>query len=162
AAYPDASTASWGYDNAGNRTSETKGGVTTASTYDNANRLTAQGTTTFTYDNNGNRLTKSPGGKALSYTYDAENRLKSASGPTAGRFLTQDTNTGVPADPASLQLFNYGHDNPLRYTDPSGHWPWPIIPISPIDWGLFIRETKDLVSEAVGGAVAAACWAYDQ
>src|SRR5439155_10571411 len=66
--------------------SETRGGVTTASTYDNANRLTAQGSTTFTYDNNGNRLTKSPGGKALSYTYDPENRLKSASGPTAVSF----------------------------------------------------------------------------
>src|SRR5439155_13155961 len=80
------STAAWGYDNVGNRTSETRGGTTTAATYDNANRLTAQGTTTFTYDNNGNRLTKSPGGKALSYAYDAADRLKSASGPTAVSF----------------------------------------------------------------------------
>ena len=48
AQYPDGSTAGWGYDAVGNRTSATVGAVTTTASYDATNRLcwTAVGTAT--------------------------------------------------------------------------------------------------------------------
>ncbi|XOK62253.1 RHS repeat-associated core domain-containing protein [Paenibacillus elgii] len=42
--------------------------------------------------------------------------------PSVGRFMSQDTYEGDIANPLSLNLYTYVHNNPLRYTDPSGHW----------------------------------------
>ncbi|MFB6367738.1 RHS repeat-associated core domain-containing protein [Paenibacillus elgii] len=42
--------------------------------------------------------------------------------PSAGRFMNQDTYEGDISNPLSLNLYTYVHNNPLRYTDPSGHW----------------------------------------
>jgi YD repeat-containing protein len=86
ATYPDVPRREHRHDSVGNRTSEIKGGVTTTATYDNANRLTAQGGTTFTHDNNGNRLSMSPGGRSTSYAYDPEDRLKTVSGASSASF----------------------------------------------------------------------------
>jgi RHS repeat-associated protein len=38
-----------------------------------------------------------------------------------GRFVTQDTNTGLISDPISLNLYIYSRDNPMKYIDPDGH-----------------------------------------
>ncbi|WP_010503351.1 polymorphic toxin-type HINT domain-containing protein [Paenibacillus elgii] len=42
--------------------------------------------------------------------------------PSVGRFMSQDTYEGDINNPLSLNLYTYVHNNPLRYTDPSGHW----------------------------------------
>ncbi|MGB9774806.1 MAG: RHS repeat-associated core domain-containing protein, partial [Bacteroidota bacterium] len=42
--------------------------------------------------------------------------------PALGRFIQPDTVVPNPADPQSLNRYAYVHNNPLRYTDPTGHW----------------------------------------
>ncbi|MEA2623561.1 MAG: hypothetical protein QOH61_2471 [Chloroflexota bacterium] len=42
--------------------------------------------------------------------------------PTLGRFLSRDTFLGVASAPQSHNPYAYAQDNPLRYTDPSGHF----------------------------------------
>ena len=54
-------------------------GITTASTYDDANQLTAAGTTTFTYDANGSRVTRTQGGATTAYSYTSDNLLAGTS-----------------------------------------------------------------------------------
>jgi RHS repeat-associated protein len=39
-----------------------------------------------------------------------------------GRWLSPDTIVPDPANPQSLNRFSYALNNPLRYTDPTGHW----------------------------------------
>ncbi len=39
-----------------------------------------------------------------------------------GRFLSLDTLVPRPGDPQSLNRYAYVLNNPLRYTDPTGHW----------------------------------------
>ncbi len=41
--------------------------------------------------------------------------------PALGRFLQADTLVPEPGNPQSLNRYAYTLDNPLRYTDPSGH-----------------------------------------
>lgn len=41
--------------------------------------------------------------------------------PATGRFITEDTKRGNGSDPMSLNRYAYGRDNPMRYTDPTGH-----------------------------------------
>ena len=41
--------------------------------------------------------------------------------PTAGRFISRDSDPGTSADPLSLNLYTYCHNNLVLYTDPSGH-----------------------------------------
>src|ERR1035437_1427607 len=72
---PAASSYSYGYDNAGNRTSVTANGVNTTYTYNAADELTNTG---FTYDANGN-LTAKPG---QTYAYNSLNQTTSIT--TAG------------------------------------------------------------------------------
>ncbi|WP_242631549.1 RHS repeat-associated core domain-containing protein [Sedimentibacter sp. zth1] len=38
------------------------------------------------------------------------------------RFITEDTYTGNPNDPLSLNVYTYCHNEPIMYTDPTGHW----------------------------------------
>ncbi len=40
-----------------------------------------------------------------------------------GRFLTRDTWGGNANMPMSFNRWNYGYGNPVKYTDPSGHFP---------------------------------------
>ena len=48
--------------------------------------------------------------------------------PEDGRFLTEDTYRGEFSDSSSLHLYAYCVNNPIAYTDPSGHTPvWGII-----------------------------------
>ena len=41
---------------------------------------------------------------------------------TTGTFLTRDSYPGTLDDPASLNRYVYVKDNPLKYTDPTGHY----------------------------------------
>jgi hypothetical protein len=43
--------------------------------------------------------------------------------PTVGRFISRDSWGGDYSRPNTLNLWNYGYSNPIRYTDPSGKDP---------------------------------------
>ncbi|BEH09273.1 RHS repeat-associated core domain-containing protein [Geobacter sulfurreducens subsp. ethanolicus] len=42
--------------------------------------------------------------------------------PSLGRFLTPDTIVPNPEDPQSLNRYAYARNNPILYSDPTGHW----------------------------------------
>lgn len=42
--------------------------------------------------------------------------------PEAARFLQEDSFRGDKNDPLSLNLYTYCHNEPVMYTDPTGHW----------------------------------------
>ncbi len=76
-------------------------------------RYTA-GTTPTSYNFTGQR--KDSGSGLLFYNarwYD----------PQVGRFLQADTLVPSPGDPQALNRYSYTLNNPLRYTDPTGHAP---------------------------------------
>jgi RHS repeat-associated protein len=54
----------------------------------------------------------------LGSLYDFNARMYS---PALGHFLSADTIVPSPADPQSLNRFSYTRNNPLKYTDPTGH-----------------------------------------
>jgi len=55
--------------------------------------------------------------------------------PVIGRFITEDSYWGEESDPLSLNLYTYGHNNPIRYTDPRGNIPVDtVIDIASIAW----------------------------
>ena len=58
-----------------------------------------------------------PGGEGLSY-YNAR-----WYDPQLGRFLSADTIVPGPANPQAFNRYSYVFNNPLRFTDPSGHDP---------------------------------------
>ncbi len=75
-------------------------------------RYTA-GTTPTTFNFTGQR--KDSGSGLLFYNarwYD----------PVVGRFLQSDTLVPGAANPQALNRYSYTLNNPLRYTDPTGHW----------------------------------------
>ena len=59
------------------------------------------------------------------YQYDFETGLYYLNAryydSTTGRFITEDTYAGRYYDPLSLNRYTYCQNNPVRYTDPSGH-----------------------------------------
>lgn len=59
------------------------------------------------------------------YQYDKETGLYYLNArmydPKIARFLQEDTFTGAPNDPLSLNLYTYCANNPLIYLDPTGH-----------------------------------------
>ena len=44
--------------------------------------------------------------------------------PEIGRFISRDSYAGNAGDPLSLNLYTYCHNNPLLYSDPTGHFAW--------------------------------------
>ncbi|MEO8305631.1 MAG: RHS repeat-associated core domain-containing protein [Betaproteobacteria bacterium] len=68
------------YDSVGNRVLSTHGGVPTAYSYDNNDRLQADGTATYAWDANGNLVRKTQGAVVTNYGYDGGNRLVSILG----------------------------------------------------------------------------------
>ncbi len=82
ATYGSGSSVSYTYDANGNRLAQTSGGVTTNSTYNDADQLTATSgafTSSSTYDAAGNRTSVSYGsGGTDTFAYDWNNRLSSA------------------------------------------------------------------------------------
>ncbi len=57
--------------------------------------------------------------------------------PALGRFLQADTLVPNPANPQSLNRYAYTLNNPLRYTDPSGHWFETLWDIANIGWDIY-------------------------
>lgn len=49
--------------------------------------------------------------------------------PTTGRFISRDSYAGKKSDPLSLNLYTYCHNNPVRYIDPSGNFPWLVVAV---------------------------------
>jgi RHS repeat-associated protein len=47
--------------------------------------------------------------------------------PILGRFLQPDPIVPEPGNPQALNRYAYVYNNPLRYTDPSGHCPWCVV-----------------------------------
>lgn len=67
--------------------------------------------------------------------------------PDLGRFLTPDTIVPDPENPQSLNRYSYVLNNPLMYTDPSGHSFWT-------DVGKFFKRILDsLCSDGCGAGV---------
>jgi hypothetical protein len=56
--------------------------------------------------------------------------------PKTARFLQEDTYTGDRNDPLSLNLYTYCHNEPLMYTDPTGH----------ISQDIAMKLSKNLIS----------------
>ena len=60
------------------------------------------------------------------YQYDSETGLYYLNSryydSKIARFLSEDTYTGDPNDPLSLNLYSYCHNEPIMYWDPTGHW----------------------------------------
>lgn len=46
-----------------------------------------------------------------------------------GRFINSDDNIGLTGDIQTHNPFTYSKNNPIVYIDPSGHFPWLIIPV---------------------------------
>lgn len=69
--------AEYQYDWVGNRTYETVDGVQTSYAYDDNDRLTSQGGTTYGHDANGNTLSEILDGVVTSYTYNGRNKMTS-------------------------------------------------------------------------------------
>ena len=65
------------------------------------------------------------------YYYDSETQnyyLQSRYyNPEIARFISEDIYRGNPEDPLSLNYYTYCNNNPLRYNDPDGHIPVPLI-----------------------------------
>ena len=87
---------------------------------------------TYYYDAFGN-ITDTTGSASNSityagYQYDKETGLYYLNArmydPKTARFLQEDTYLGDRNDPLSLNLYTYCHNEPLMYSDPTGHSPW--------------------------------------
>jgi RHS repeat-associated protein len=84
---------------------------------------------TYDYDAFGNILSKTGDAdnsvRYAGYQYDEESGLYYLNAryydSATARFITEDTYTGEKNDPLSLNLYSYCHNNPIIYTDPSGH-----------------------------------------
>jgi len=85
--------------------------------------------TTYSYDAFGN-IIESTGNvdnsiRYAGYQYDVETGLYYINArmydPLTARFLQEDTYTGNPNDPLSLNLYTYCHNDPVSYDDPTGH-----------------------------------------
>ncbi|MEW5745519.1 MAG: RHS repeat-associated core domain-containing protein [Nitrospirota bacterium] len=65
--------------------------------------------------------------------------------PVLARFISPDTIVPNPRDPQDLNRYTYAGNNPLRYTDPTGHF----------KFGSFFRSIKKVFKAVVGVAVGA-------
>nr|WP_269671026.1 RHS repeat-associated core domain-containing protein [Paenibacillus sp. 481] len=78
--------------------------------------------------------------------------------PSIGRFTTEDTYEGSLGSTLSLNLYTYVHNNPLKYTDPSG-----FAPVGPGKGSVFDRnQWKYLSNLALKGAERQSKWANKQ
>jgi RHS repeat-associated protein len=56
--------------------------------------------------------------------------------PVLGRFIAPDTIVPEPGNPQALNRYAYVYNNPLQYTDPSGHWLETAWDIANIVWDI--------------------------
>lgn len=89
----------------------------------------------YTYDEWGNITSQSEGvSNSFKYAgeiFDTETGLYYLRAryydPSVGRFLNEDTYEGQIDNPLSQNLYTYVHNNPLSYSDPSGHMPHKLL-----------------------------------
>ena len=89
---------------------------------------------TYDYDAFGNMISETGSAdnyiKYAGYQKDDENGLYYLNAryydSVTARFITEDTYTGEKNDPLSLNLYTYCQNNPIIYTDPSGHVSKPV------------------------------------
>ena len=136
-------TAEYTWDDQGNPVTMVSGGKTyyyhlnghgdvTALTDENGN-IVAQ----YLYDAWGNIISSTGAMKDLNpyryagYRYDQETELyylmSRYYNAEIGRFISRDSFYGVADNPQSLNLYMYSKDNPVRYKDPSGNYPYLIV-----------------------------------
>ena len=117
---------------------------------------TSDGTLYYLYNGHGDvvQLTDSNGTVVMTYDYDAFGVVTEATGtitnsymfcgymydeetgmyylnsryydPVVARFMSADTYLGQQTDPLSLNLYTYCYNEPLMYSDPSGHTSVPV------------------------------------
>ena len=78
--------------------------------------------------------------------------------PVIGRFISPDTIVPDLLDPQSLNRYSYVYNNPLRYTDPTGHCPWCIwiaigVGVTAGSVSSGIQSDWDLKATLVGGVI---------
>jgi RHS repeat-associated protein len=78
-------TATYAYDDNGNRLSITGPGGTTTASYDAQDRLVQYGTATYAYSPNGDLVSKTDGGQITTYDYDGTSSLIGVTLPTGTR-----------------------------------------------------------------------------
>ncbi|MCR4427693.1 MAG: hypothetical protein NUW23_16225, partial [Firmicutes bacterium] len=88
--------------------------------------------------------------------------------PVLGRFISADTIVPEPGNPQALNRYSYVLGNPLRYTDPSGHWLFEEEPNDPYIWqrdkplNTLIRTAEPMVfweeTQDVGELVDQVMW----
>ena len=96
--------------------------------------------------------------KGNSSPYYTGKRLDSSTGlyyygaryydPELGRFIQPDTIVQAPSDPQTLNRYTYARNNPLIYTDPTGHSFWKKV-------GKFFRQIVAPIMAAVTAIVLA-------
>jgi hypothetical protein len=76
-----------------------------------------------------------------------------------GRFLAPDSIVPDPGNPQALNRYSYSYNNPLRYTDSSGHIPEPMVRLP--DWSKIRIDISDWSNLgkalAVAGCLAVNC-----
>jgi RHS repeat-associated protein len=58
--------------------------------------------------------------------------------PVLGRFISPDTLVPDPTDPQDLNRYTYAKNNPMRYTDPTGHCVGPVLIICAVGVGALV------------------------
>ena len=119
---------------------------------------------TYRYDAFGN-LTVSTGNvdnsiRYAGYQYDVETGLYYINArmydPLTARFLQEDTYTGNPNDPLSLNLYTYCHNDPVSYDDPTGHKRKNIVQKWVAKAKKAVKKTVEKVASTAKKAVSAA------
>jgi RHS repeat-associated protein len=64
--------------------------------------------------------------------------------PVVGRFLQPDTIIPSPGDPQSLNRYSYTLNNPLKYTDSSGHWVESALDLAFIGYDIYDIQANGL------------------
>ena len=127
--------------------------------------MTGQVIDTYYYDAFGNIMESSGSTnnpyRYAGYQYDAETGLYYLNArmydPKIARFLQEDTYSGNPNDPLSLNYYTYCANNPLAYYDPSGHAPEWLEKL----WRGTKTVGKKVGSDVVGLAVGTGEFAYE-
>ncbi|MFH1645737.1 MAG: RHS repeat-associated core domain-containing protein, partial [Candidatus Omnitrophota bacterium] len=69
--------------------------------------------------------------------------------PTLGCFITSDTIVPAPANPQTFNRYGYANNNPIRYTDPTGHGFWDKVKSFFRDVGDWFEDNWKYVASAV-------------